>query len=376
MVLSSSSPRPSFLLSDASGSAAPTPVPQRVGNTSATAATAKMTTTKSAGAASKGPNIGERLERLEGRVGTILEDVLFGVEHLAEYVESLAVRQSSLNADDLQPPPPAPVPVATAAARPAAEAAAAAPVALTPIHASAPAPAPLQASTPPHMPPQTFAPAGGCFYYHPSQPPRMVHAPAAPPPVAWPPMPYATMPAAVAPAQLPSMAAYMPPGKPSAQHAPGYFYFMPSTWQGAYHGGAPSPPAQATPEGGTAPPFVSGATPWDPTELRRSRQVPGPGAYNPKHPQRISFNARLAPDADNPGYGSFEAPPLPARKYMRDPSYAPAVRPRAKQEASRARGVERAQVAARDSSSGQALTTVAGAVGADTSAFSVSIPIA
>ena len=53
--------------------------------------------------------------------------------------------------------------------------------------------------------------------------------------------------------------------------------------------------------------------PWDPAVVRASAQMPGPGTYDPTPMARISFNAKLCPNPDAPGYGRFEPAPLAPR---------------------------------------------------------------
>ena len=212
------------------------------------------------------------------------------------------------------------------------------------------------------------------MYVMPPPPTGYFFSAAAPTSTPWmQPPPPMTQHAMMMPTRPSSVAAYVPAGQPSAPAA-GFYYFVSPHAHGAAPNGTSYAAAQPPPPSAlVGKPIAAHPIPWGAVALRQTKHVPGPGAYNPMYPQRISFNARLAPNSDLPGYGKFEAPPLPARKFMRDPAHAPTSRPRPQQ---RMKAHERAQVAARDTSSGAALTKVGGAVGADMAAFSVSIPIA
>ena len=60
---------------------------------------------------------------------------------------------------------------------------------------------------------------------------------------------------------------------------------------------------------------LSRSAPWHrpPWEDVADRDTPGPGKYDPREMLRISFNARFAPNEEQPGYGRFEARPLAPR---------------------------------------------------------------
>eukprot|EP00967_Tisochrysis_lutea_P107710 scaffold166385_cov32-Tisochrysis_lutea.AAC.1 len=88
------------------------------------------------------------------------------------------------------------------------------------------------------------------------------------------------------------------------------------------HSGAPSPshPYQRTT---TRPPrwkytkrgAPMPAPPWDHDSLRAARELPGPGEYNPQlKPESSSFNIRITPDPEHPGYGAYTARSLPPRQ--------------------------------------------------------------
>jgi len=52
------------------------------------------------------------------------------------------------------------------------------------------------------------------------------------------------------------------------------------------------------------------APPWEYNTLRASSELPGPGQYYPKaRPETSSFNIRITPDPENPGYGSYTGKP-------------------------------------------------------------------
>ena len=110
---------------------------------------------------------------------------------------------------------------------------------------------------------------------------------------------------------VPSMPMASPPPPPVAMPPP------PPAWTEPhpYYYCAAAPPQLPPPQQPAMPPaaaFRASASvpPWDPTVLRESRAVPGPGKYDVTHQNRISFNAKFTPDPDTPGYGKFAPPPL------------------------------------------------------------------
>lgn len=57
------------------------------------------------------------------------------------------------------------------------------------------------------------------------------------------------------------------------------------------------------------------APPWDLNQLLRASAEPGPGHYSPHMPpEHNSFNVRICPDPENPGYGAYTARMLPPRR--------------------------------------------------------------
>jgi hypothetical protein len=124
-------------------------------------------------------------------------------------------------------------------------------------------------------------------------------APASIPSTTWQPVP-STVPGCWMPTgaghrtpSAPSVAAYFPPGQAPS---PTYFY----CYQAAVAPPAPTcilavpTPAMNFRRGATA----DARAPWDKATLRRQRADPGPGAYDPTHPTRISFNAKFTPNPE------------------------------------------------------------------------------
>lgn len=54
--------------------------------------------------------------------------------------------------------------------------------------------------------------------------------------------------------------------------------------------------------------------PWEYNALRAAGEVPGPGHYSPHcNPENSSFNVRITPNPEHPGYGAYTARSLPPR---------------------------------------------------------------
>ena len=152
------------------------------------------------------------------------------------------------------------------------------------------------------------APSGIPFHVPPPQPvPPQLFYSTAPPPT-----PYPAFQSPPPPPALPA-ASYFPASGPPARAD--FYYCVPPPPAAAPHSHPqplPSDPAIAALTSGRrvrgAPPARA---PWDAAALQWGRKVPGPGAYEvPPPTSKITFNAKLCPNPDMPGYGRFEAPPL------------------------------------------------------------------
>lgn len=135
--------------------------------------------------------------------------------------------------------------------------------------------------------------------------------PMAPPPPTPPPPPSLTAPAPPNPTAGPlyATAGHFPAGVPPPRAD--YYYYVPAHASSA----TPAPPPVDISEGfrqsGRGKSAPLSRPPWDPLSLREGRRVPGPGTYDvPPPTSRITFNAKLCPNPDMPGYGKFEAPKL------------------------------------------------------------------
>ena len=235
------------------------------------------------------PTLAKRLDALEAALATTVSDVLAGVEALQLAVDAASggsveqARTQHPGADSASPP---------ASTTPAAAAPQCPPLMAFP-HACTPQP---------HMAP--MFPTQGCV------PPAMAWPGYAGQSMGWPGHGgWVWAPTLGAQPQYAPQACY--PGLPAygygAMAPPGAAEASCSEVEPAPASSHPELPLRAT---------TSLAAPWaNSRALQRSRETPGPGAYEPTAIRAISFNARFTPDPENPGYGRFAPPPLaPVRR--------------------------------------------------------------
>ena len=291
-----------------------------------------------------------RLDQLEGKVSVLLADVMAGVEALIDAVPPPpAPPPQPPPAPPPQPPlvPAVPVPPAAPADEPVCEAT------TTPATAAAALPAAFQAfleqqqqqpqaQVPGEMPAGAYLQMPPAAAYHPAlyQPaPGLLHQSCPPTTMqgwslsqqSWPMWPHQQLPYQQWPHQQWPHQQWPHQQWPHQQwphqqwpHQQWPHQQWPQMTQPAVRdlcARGPTPVAAASAgAGGTASlptkaRSLSRSAPWHrpPWEDVADRDTPGPGKYDPREMLRISFNARFAPNEEQPGYGRFEARPLAPR---------------------------------------------------------------